>query len=67
MEVDSGTVLTLHGPNDPGAMLDCDDDHGAGANARIVRKLLLGAYWLTVRHKSPASTGQYRIGIKTRA
>jgi hypothetical protein len=60
----SDTVLTLHGPNDPGAVLAWDDDRGKGLNARIVRKLFPGSYWLSVRHKNPASTGNYTIGVK---
>jgi len=58
------TVLTLHGPSDPGAILAWDDDHGKGKNARIVRKLVPGSYWLSVRHKDPAATGTYTIGVK---
>ena len=58
--------MTLHGPNDPGAVLAWDDDRGQGANARIVRKLQPGAYWLSVRHKRPTGTGTYTIGLKTR-
>jgi hypothetical protein len=61
------TVLTLHGPNDPGAVLTWDDDRGRGLNARIVRKLQPGSYWLSVRHKQPAATGQYTVGVKKRA
>ena len=60
----SDTVLTLHGPNDPGAVLTWDDDHGRGLNARIVRRLNPGSYWLSVRHKNPTGTGQYTIGVK---
>ena len=56
----SDTVLTLHGPGDPGAVLAWDDDRGRGANARIVRKLQPGEYWLTVRHKDGNATGAYR-------
>ncbi len=58
------TVLTLHGPGDPGAVITWDDDRGRGLNARIVRKLQPGNYWLTVRHKTAGATGQYTIGIK---
>ena len=58
------TVLTLHGPGDPGAVITWDDDRGRGLNARIVRKLQPGDYWLTVRHKTPVATGQYTIGVK---
>lgn len=60
----SDTVLTLHGPNDRGAMLAWDDDRGKGANARIVRKLQPGSYWLSVRHKG--NEGAYDIGVKAR-
>lgn len=62
----SDTVLTLHGPNDPGAVLTWDDDRGQGANARIVRKLLPGEYWLAVRHRNAAATGTYSVGVTTR-
>ena len=62
----SDTVLTLHGPSDPGAVLAFDDDRGVGANARIVRKLVPGEYWLTVRHKDPAATGTYSVAVRSR-
>lgn len=61
------TVLALHGPNDPGALLAWDDDRGKAANARIVRKLQPGDYWLTVRHKTAGGTGSYTVGVKQRA
>jgi hypothetical protein len=57
------TVLTLHGPGDPGTVAAWDDDHGSGANSRIVRRLEPGTYWLSVRHKDPAATGAYRIRV----
>jgi hypothetical protein len=62
----SDTVLTLHGPSDPGAVLAFDDDRGIGANARIVRKLVPGEYWLTVRHKNPDATGTYSVAVRSR-
>jgi hypothetical protein len=58
------TMMTLHGPNDPGAILTWDDDRGQGKNARIVRKLFPGMYWLSVRHKNPEGAGPYTIGVK---
>ena len=48
-------------------MLTWDDDRGQGTNARIVRKLQPGDYWLTVRHKKAAATGSYSVGVKKRA
>jgi hypothetical protein len=57
------TVLTLHGPGDPSTVAAWDDDRGRGANARIVRRLEAGTYWLSVRCKDPAGTGQYRIRV----
>ena len=62
----SDTVLTLHGPNDAGAVLTWDDDRGRGTNARIVRKLQPGEYWVSVRHKDPTATGTYSVGVTTR-
>lgn len=47
-------MLTLQGPNDAGAVLAWDDDRGKKTNARIVRKLQPGKYWMLVRHKSAA-------------
>jgi hypothetical protein len=65
-EGSTDTVMTLHGPNDPGAVLAFDEDRGAGANARIVRKLMPGQYWLTVRHQQPGGVGRYTAGVKKR-
>ncbi len=62
----SDTILTLHGPSDRGSVITWDDDSGRGLNARIVRKLQPGDYWLTVRHYQSTATGQYSIGITKR-
>jgi Astacin (Peptidase family M12A) len=59
------TVVTLHGPDDPGAVLSWDDDRGRDQNARIVRRLEPGSYWLTVRRKQTGGTGSYTVGVKT--
>ena len=61
------TVMALHGPNDQGAVLAWDDDRGKASNARIVRKLFPGSYWLSVRHKDPSAVGPYTIGVKESA
>ena len=53
------------GSADPGAVLAWDDDRGRAANARIVRKLQPGEYWLSVRHKDGNATGAYSVGVTT--
>lgn len=60
------TLVTLHGPGDSAAVLTFDEDRGAGANARIVRKLVPAEYWLTVRHQQPGGEGGYDVGVKRR-
>ncbi|MET0741673.1 MAG: M12 family metallopeptidase [Candidatus Nanopelagicales bacterium] len=59
-------VMTLHGPNDQGAVITWDDDRGRDRNARIVRKLGAGDYWLSVRHKEPGGTGSYGVEVRRR-
>lgn len=61
----SDTVLTLHGPADPDAVLAWDD-RGRAANARIVRMLQPGEYWLSVRHGDGNANGAYSVGATTR-
>ena len=53
----------VHAPPVPQGCTE-DDDRGKGLNARIVRKLYAGSYWLSVRHKNPQGTGSYSIGVK---
>jgi hypothetical protein len=60
------TVLTLLGPDDASAVFAWDDDLGAGTNARLVRKLRSGEYWVTVRHQDPTGTGAYDVGVTRR-
>jgi len=59
-------VMTLQGPNDPGAIVTWDDDRGRDTNARIVRKLQPGDYWLSVRHKEPGGSGSYAVEVTRR-
>jgi len=63
---DTDTVLTLLGPDDASVVLAWDNDLGAGTNARLVRKLRPGEYWVTVRHQDPAGTGAYDVGVTRR-
>ncbi len=62
----SDTVLLLHGPNDRGAVLTFDRDRGIDRNERIVRTLVPGEYWLSVRHSDPAAIGTYAVTLRTR-
>lgn len=61
------TVLTLHGPGDPGVVVAWDDDRGAGRNGRIVRRLEPGTHWVTVRHRPTEASGSYRVRVTRRA
>ena len=49
-----------------GAVLAWDGDRGSTANARILRQLQPGEYWLSVRHKDGNATGAYSVGVTTR-
>ena len=57
---------TVPGPDERDAVLARDDGRGPGANARIVRKLQPGDYWLSVRHERADATRLYSVGIKRR-
>jgi len=57
-------TLSLWGPDDEGVLRAADDNSGRGPNARIVRKLQPGSYWLRVAHASPAATGDYDVAVR---
>jgi hypothetical protein len=60
----SDVALSLWGPDDEGLLRAADDNSGRGPNARIVRKLQPGGYWLKVAHASPSSTGDYDVAVR---
>jgi hypothetical protein len=60
----SDVTLSLWGPDDETLLRAADDNSGRAANARIVRKLQPGAYWLKVGHASAAGTGTYEVGVR---
>jgi hypothetical protein len=60
------TVMTILGPNDPASVLVADDNRGKHANARIVKKLGPGRYWLTVNHGVNPTQGAYAVNLRTR-
>jgi len=57
--------ITLHGPGNPNTLIAQDDDSGLGTNSRIVASLAPGAYFIQVRHYSPAGMGPYNISVKS--
>lgn len=61
------TVLSVHGPDDETVLVAADHDRGVGANARVVRKLRPGRYWVRVRHQTAGGGGSYAVEVRTRA
>ena len=57
------TVLTLHGPGDPGTVMAWDDDRGDGAQRPHRAQAAPGAYWLSVRHRNRRHRDLH-IGVK---
>jgi hypothetical protein len=57
-------VLTLFGPDTEDKKIGFDDDSGFLWNARIDADLVLGTYYIRVRHFKPRRTGKYRISVK---
>ncbi len=65
METTGGAdmVMGLFGPNDLTLSLASDDDSGPGLNARLVKLLQPGVYYLRLRHYRPFATGKYGIYV----
>ena len=53
--------MRLFGPNNQTSLVAEDDDSGSDSNARIIRQLSPGEYFVQVRHFSPTETGKYRV------
>ncbi|MDX1415003.1 MAG: M12 family metallopeptidase [Candidatus Promineifilaceae bacterium] len=56
-------VMTLSGPDDPGALIAHDDDSGFLWNAMITAELQPGMHFVNIRHHKPQGTGKYRIRV----
>ncbi len=55
-------VMSLYGPESQTNLITQDDDSGSDRNAKIVRELMPGTYYVQVRHyNSAGGTGSYRI------
>ncbi|OPY74533.1 MAG: Astacin (Peptidase family M12A) [Syntrophorhabdus sp. PtaU1.Bin153] len=58
-------VMKLFGPNSATALIAEDDDSGTAYNARIAADLIVGQYFVQVRHYSRESgTGTYTIRVR---
>ena len=62
----SDTVLTLHGPNDPGAVLAWDDDRGQGAQRAHRAQAAAGRVLADGAAQGHPRPGTYTIGVKAR-
>lgn len=58
------TVMKLFGPNSETALIAEDDDSGLDSNAKIVRSLIPGRYFIQIRHYNQRSgMGNYSIKV----
>jgi astacin (peptidase family M12A) len=66
MKTDGPTdvVMSLLGPNSETSVVAVDDDSGKGSNARIMRRLQPGLYYLKVQHFHPTGTGDYEVSVR---
>jgi hypothetical protein len=55
--------MRLFGPNNDATFIAEDDDSAGNSNARIIRQLAAGDYFVQIRHYSPTQTGKYRVNV----
>ena len=59
-------MMKLYGPNSQTQLIAQDDDGGVGLNAKIVRPLLAGEYFVQIRHYNQSGgTGAYDIRVSS--
>lgn len=58
------TFLTLFGPNSDVNLITQDDDSGPNLLSRIQESLVVGDYFVRVRHYSPTQTGAYGVRVR---
>lgn len=61
---ETDVVMTLLGPNSMTTVIAFDDDSGEEHNAKIVKKLDTGIYYLRITHFQPTGTGNYGISVR---
>ena len=59
------TFVSLFGPDSETTRIASDDDSGPGTLSLLVQDLLVGEYFVRVRHFSPARTGPYGISVRS--
>ncbi len=57
------TFLSLFGPDSETTLVAADDDSGPGTLSLIVQDLVVGNYFVQVRHFSPTGRGPYGISV----
>jgi hypothetical protein len=59
------TFLSLFGPDSETTRVAEDDDSGPGTLSLLVEDLVVGQYFVRVRHFSPARTGPYGVLVRS--
>jgi len=61
------TFLSLFGPDSETTLVATDDDSGPGTLSLLVKDLVVGQYFVRIRHFSPASTGPYGVSVRSKS
>lgn len=59
------TFMSLFGPDSQTIRIAQNDDGGFNLNSRISRQLVVGEYFLRVRHFSSLGTGPYQVSVRS--
>jgi Bacterial pre-peptidase C-terminal domain len=59
------TFLSLFGPDNETNLVATDDDSGSGSLSLIARDLVVGRYFLQIRHFNAARTGPYGVAVRS--
>ena len=60
----TNVMMTLYGPNNRHTRIAQDLDSGEGRNAKIVKSLESGKYFVEVRHQSIFGFGKYEVSVQ---
>ena len=59
------TFLSLFGPDSETTLVAVDDDGGPGTLSLLVQDLVVGQYFVRIRHFSRARTGPYGVSVRS--